>query len=320
MAVYTDIAPEELDALLACYAIGEARSFHGIAEGVENSNFLLRTDQGQFILTVYEKRVDPEDLPFFLGLMDHLSGRDFVCPVPVKAQDGQALQSICGKPAAIVTFLDGRSPRRRTAEKCYGIGRVMAEMHQAGQGFEIRRANALGPAGWRPLFARSQQTGQGLAKALEQEIILELNRLESAWPKDLPAGVIHADLFPDNAFFEGDRVSGIIDFYFACNDLLAYDVSIALNAWCFEPSGEFNITKAKALIDGYHSQRKLSQAEINALPILCSGSALRFYLTRLYDWLNQIEGALVKPHDPGEYLRKSRFHRQLRGPEALGLG
>lgn len=319
MAVYTDIAPEELDAFLAQYAIGRATSFHGIAEGVENSNFLLRTEQGQFILTVYEKRVDPNDLPFFLGLMDHLAARGFACPVPVKTVDGHVLQSIAGKPAAVVTFLEGRSPRRRSVEQCRGVGQAMAAMHRSGIDFATYRANALGPTGWRPLFERCRNSGQGLARDLEREIFAELDCLEERWPADLPAGVIHADLFPDNAFFEGDALTGVIDFYFACNDLLAYDVSIVINAWCFEVSGEFNVTKAKALVAGYRSVRNLTNAEIEAVPLLCRGSALRFYLTRLFDWRNQVEGALVQPHDPGEFLRKLRFHRQVNGPEGLGI-
>lgn len=320
MAVYTDIAPEDLDGFLSRYDIGAAVSFHGIAEGVENSNFRLETHHGQFILTVYEKRVDPADLPFFLGLMEHLSSRGFACPLPVKAQDGNALQSINGKPAAIVTFLQGRSPRRRRAEQCMALGRTLARLHLAGDGFKIGRTNALGPHGWRPLFDRSCQSRPGPAPELQKEIEAELGRLLDQWPQDLPKGVIHADLFPDNVFFDEDRVTGVIDFYFACNDLLAYDLAIVLNAWCFEDRGEFNITKARALVSGYQEVRPLTSQEIEALPILCSGSALRFYLTRLYDWLNQVEGALVQPHDPGEFLRKLRFHRQSRGPEALGLG
>ena len=320
MAVYTDVAPEDLDAFLNLFDIGLATSFHGIAEGVENSNFLLRTTKGQYILTIYEKRVDARDLPFFLGLMDHLAAKDFRCPIPVKAKDGNALQQLCGRPAAIVTFLEGRSPRSRNVAKCGAIGAAMAGLHLAGVDFAILRPNALGKAGWRPLFERGRRSGQGLSRELTLEIMGELRDLEQIWPKGLPSGVIHADLFPDNAFFDGDKVTGVIDFYFACNDLLAYDLAIALNAWCFEPAGEFNITKSRALVEGYQSVRPLLASEIEALPVLCRGSALRFYLTRLYDWLNQIEGALVKPHDPNEYLRKLRFHRQAPGPEALGLG
>lgn len=319
MAVYTDVEPEALGAFLEHYDIGRPMAFHGIAEGVENSNFLLVTNTGRFILTIYEKRVDPTDLPFFLGLMDHLALGGVACPRPVKGLDGEVLRDLCGKPAAIVTFLDGLSPRRRSSAKCRALGSAMASLHQAGRGFALQRTNALGPDGWPRLFAMSRASTAGMAKQLVAEIEGELERIVAAWPAGLPHGVIHADLFPDNAFFDGDSVSGIIDFYFACNDLLAYDVAIAINAWCFEPRGELNVTQAAALLDGYCAVRPMEHDEIAALPVLCSGSALRFYLTRLYDWLNQIEGALVKPHDPGEYLKKLRFHRYVRGPEAYGI-
>ncbi|MFO1037061.1 MAG: homoserine kinase [Geminicoccaceae bacterium] len=319
MAVYTDIGEPDLVALLAAYDLGTLRSFHGIAEGVENSNFALDTTEGRFILTIYEKRVDPADLPFFLGLMRHLAGKGVPCPLPVAGRDGEVLRQLKGKPAALVSFLDGVWPRRWNAERCHALGKALAELHLAGADFTIRRPNALSLEGWARLRDGCRGKADRVEAGLDAEIESELAAMNASWPKDLPAGVIHADLFPDNVFFEGDRVTGVIDFYFACNDLLAYDLAICLNAWCFEVDGSFNITKGRALLDGYQGLRRLEPAELKALPLLARGSALRFMLTRLYDWLHQVEGALVKPKDPREYLTKLRFHRGVRGPEAYGL-
>ncbi|MCB2052710.1 MAG: homoserine kinase [Geminicoccaceae bacterium] len=317
MAVYTAIDEDQLGALLATFDLGEVLALKGIAEGVENSNYFLLTERGRYILTIYEKRVDAADLPFFLGLMDHLSGRGFVCPVPVKDRLGRTLHRLAGKPAAIVSFLDGQSPRALTPQRCRALGRALAALHGAGAGFVPVRPNALSVAAWRPLFEQARRSG--MEDGLEEEISADLDHVERAWPEGLPAGVIHADLFPDNAFFDHDEVSGVIDFYFACNDLLAYDLAICLNAWCFEASGEFNVTKSRALIEGYAAERRLEPAEVAALPVLARGAALRFLLTRLYDWLNRVEGALVSPKDPNEYLRKLRFHRAAGGPQAYGI-
>jgi homoserine kinase type II len=319
MAVYTQPGDAELAALLADYDIGELFGLHGIQEGVENSNFRLDTIQGRFILTIYEKRVDPADLPFFLGLMEHLARAGLPCPLPIHDREGRALRSLRGKPAAIVTFLEGRWPRRITVGRCEALGVALAELHLAGCDFHLRRHNALDLAGWRQLFEGCRGKADVVAPGLEAEIAAELEALAAHWPTDLPRGVIHADLFPDNVFFEGDQVTGVIDFYFACNDLLAYDLAICLNAWCFEQDGAFNITKAKALCDGYRSHRALLPEEVAALPILARGSALRFLMTRLYDWLHHVEGALVRPKDPREYLAKLRFHRAASGPGAYGL-
>jgi homoserine kinase type II len=319
MAVYTDVPPEALHAFLADYDLGAPRSLKGITEGVENSNFLLEAERGRYILTIYEKRVDPADLPFFLGLMEHLARHGLPCPLPVHGRDGAALRRLSGKPAAIVSFLDGHWPRRITVERCGALGEALASLHLAAADFALTRANALSFAGWRALFEGCRGKADAVEPGLEAEIAGELADLAQLWPQGLPAGVIHADLFPDNVFFAGDEVTGIIDFYFACNDLLAYDIAICLNAWCFEHDGSFNVTKAKALLQGYRRRRPLSPAEVAALPVLARGSALRFLMTRLYDWLHQIEGALVKPKDPREYLKKLRFHRAVAGPEAYGL-
>lgn len=319
MAVYTDISEDDLKHFIAAYEAGELLSYKGIAEGVENSNFLLHTSKFPLILTLYEKRVDRNDLPFFLGLMQHLAARGLSCPLPLPRRDGALLGELSGRPAALISFLEGMWLRKPEAKHCREVGRALAAMHLAGEGFEIRRPNALSLAGWRDLWDRSEARADEVEKGLSAEIRGEMSDLEAHWPKDLPSGVIHADLFPDNVFFIGDRLSGLIDFYFACNDLLAYDVSICLNAWCFEKDGAYNITKGKALLEGYQSVRPLSAAEMDALPILARGSALRFFLTRLYDWLTTPAGALVVKKDPLEYLKKLRFHRQVKSPAEYGL-
>ncbi len=319
MAVYTDVPDEELRAFIADYAIGEVISCKGIAEGVENSNFLLRTESGTYILTLYEKRVAPADLPFFIALMEHLAAQGIACPTPVKAKDGAALRQLCGRPAAIVSFLDGMWPRRIRPFHCAGVGGALAQLHLAGAGFPLRRPNNLSVAGWRGLFEACRTRAHEVRPGLAEELGEELDALERCWPQNLPTGVIHADLFPDNVFFRHEAVSGLIDFYFACTDFLAYDLAICLNAWCFETDGSFNVTKAKAMLAGYRARRPLAPEEFGALPLLARGSALRFLLTRLYDWLNHPAGAFVKPKDPLEYLQKLRFHRSVAHPSAYGL-
>ena len=319
MAVYTEIADDDLNAFVAAYDIGGVLSCKGIAEGVENSNFLLVTEQASFILTLYEKRVNPDDLPFFLGLTEHLAARGVACPVPVRARDGEVLRELSGRPAAVVTFLTGMWPKRVQNHHCEGLGTAMAEMHVAGADFTLSRANALSVASWRPLLDACEGRGEEIKPGITAELSRELDALERDWPTDLPAGVIHADLFPDNVFFRGEKLSGLIDFYFACNDQFAYDLAICLNAWCFERDGEFNATKARRMMRAYHKVRPLNADEMQALPLLARGAAMRFLLTRLYDWLNTPENALVTPKNPLEYLHKLRFHQAVSGPGAYGL-
>ena len=319
MAVYTDVSAEDLADFLADYALGELLSYKGIAEGVENSNFLVHTTRGYFILTLYEKRVAPEDLPFFLALMEHLASRGITCPQPVKNQKGDMLGFVAGRPAALVTFLDGMWIRRPAANHCAALGEALARLHLAGADFPLRRRNALSADGWRPLYVASAAGADTVQPGLREAIEKELTLLEGAWPSGLPEGVIHADLFPDNVFFLGDRLSGLIDFYFACTDTLAYDVAICLNAWCFEPDHSYNVTKGRALLQGYVGARPLSLEERVALPLLARGAALRFLLTRLVDWLNVPPGALVRPKDPLEYFRKLRFHQAVTGVRDYGI-
>jgi homoserine kinase type II len=319
MAVYTQVSDDELADFVASYGLGALLSYKGIAEGVENTNYLVHTEKGPFLLTLYEKRVAERDLPFFLGLMEHLAKAGLNCPTPVHDAQGRMLRTLAGKPAALVTFLEGVWIRRPQPRHCGALGQAMASLHLAGQGFALARPNALGVAGWRPLYerfrARADEIAPGLAATIEQE----LDQLEASWAADLPQGIIHADLFPDNAFFLGDRLSGLIDFYFACNDALAYDVAIALNAWCFESDHSFNMTKGQALLKGYQSVRRLLPAEADALPLLARGAALRFLLTRAYDWLHTDATALVSRKDPLEYLRRLKFHRSIRSASEYGL-
>ncbi|WP_413711105.1 homoserine kinase [Rhizobium sp. Rhizsp82] len=319
MAVYTDISEDDLKWFLTEYETGELLSYKGIAEGVENSNFLLHTSKDPLILTLYEKRVEKSDLPFFLGLMHHLAARGLSCPLPLPRRDGALLGRLSDRPAALISFLEGMWLRKPEAKHCREVGKALAQMHIAGEGFELKRPNALSIDGWKTLWEKSEARADEVEKGMSDEVRAEMDFLSAYWPKDLPSGVIHADLFPDNVFFLGDTLSGLIDFYFACNDLLAYDVSICLNAWCFEKDGAYNITKGTAFLDAYQSVRPLSEAERTALPILARGSALRFFLTRLYDWLTTPEGAMVTKKDPLEYLRKLRFHRQIKSAAEYGL-
>jgi homoserine kinase type II len=309
VAVYTDITDSELETFLADFDLGEPESCKGIAEGVENSNFLVETDRGRFILTIYERRVREEDLPYFLGLMQWLARRGYPCAEPMAARDGRLIRQIRGKPAALVGFMNGLSVRRPAAAHCREAGEGMAWLHQAAEGFAGRRVNDLGQHAWAGMFASLGGAAEGLKPGLSAVIQRDLATLEALWPRGLPSGTIHADLFPDNVFFQHGRFAAAIDFYFACDDALAYDIAVALNAWCFEPDGSFNITLAQAFLNGYERRRPLSPEEREALPVLAWGAAMRFFLTRLNDWGSTPAGALVRPKDPLEYERKLAVHR-----------
>jgi homoserine kinase type II len=319
LAVYTDVVAEDLAAFLAGYDVGDLLAYKGIAEGVENSNFLVHTSRGYFILTLYEKRVAAKDLPFFLALMEHLHARGITCPQPVKNRKSEVLGRVAGRPAAMITFLDGMWIRRPSPGHCAALGEALAKLHLAGLDFKKRRANALSVAEWRLLYEHCRQRANELHRDLEHFLAAELSHLETAWPRELPHGVIHADLFPDNVFFLGNRLSGLIDFYFACTDALAYDVAICLNAWCFETDHSYNVTKGKSLLHAYAQVRPLSQNEREALPLLARGAAMRFLLTRLVDWFDVPPGALVRPKDPLEYYRKLRFHQTVRSARDYGI-
>jgi homoserine kinase type II len=325
MAVYTEVSDDELRDFIGEYDIGEVVSIKGIAEGVENSNYLLQTVSDpdappqNYILTLYEKRVRPEELPYFLGLMDHLANGGFSCPTPIHGRDGAALRELSGRPAAIVSFLSGMWPRKVTPQHCAELGASMARLHLAGADFRGHRDNNMSVSGWEELVSATQERADEVVPGLSDTIVNELAHIRLSWPSNLPQGVIHADLFPDNVFFLGSRLSGLIDFYFACNDALAYDIAICINAWCFESDASLNITKARALLRSYASVRNLSRDEYDALPRLARGAALRFLLTRLYDWLNHDEAAFVRPKDPRQFLDRLRFHQQVNGPGAYGI-
>lgn len=318
MAVYTEISDGDLTRFMADYDLWAVRSCKGIAEGVENSNFLIGTERGSYFLTLYEKRVNPRDLPFFLELLEHLARRGVSCPTPIRGRDGRALRRLCDRPAALVSFLDGLSPHDILVGHCAGIGTALAQLHQAGASFPMTRPNDLSVTGWPALIDATRDKADSVMVGLADELNREMADLATFWPTGLPTGICHADLFPDNVLFRDNQVSGLIDFYFACTDSLAYDLAICINAWCFEPDFDWNPEKGRALIAAYDAIRPLTENERRALPVLARGGALRFLLTRLYDWLNRAPGALVRPKDPLEYLAKLRFHRDRGGDGAFG--
>jgi homoserine kinase type II len=319
MAVYTEVTDEALEAFLSLYDLGGLVSYRGIAEGVENSNYTLKTTQGDFILTLYEKRVNTDDLPYFLGLMEHLSAHGLTCPLPVRARGGANLNPLSGKIAAITTFLPGVWPRRVGLEHCAPLGAALAKLHLAGSGFTTTRPNSLGPDSWPPLLAKCGAGANDVQPGIAEELNAWLPGIVTGWPTDLPKGQIHADLFPDNVFFLDQQLSGLIDFYFACTDFYAYDIAICLNAWCFERDFSFNVSRSRALLKAYDEVRPLSAPERAALPVLAQGAAMRFLLTRLYDWLNTQAGALVTPKDPLDYYRRLRFHLTAQNEHAYGI-
>ena len=319
MAVYTKISKEEVVAFLKTYDVGTFEALHGIKQGVENTNYRLITSQAQYILTLYEKRTHRDDLPFFLGLMEHVAKKGIPAPLPIRDHEGALLGELAGRPAALISFLSGQMSPRIKTEECFELGKGLASFHKAASDFPLHRSNSLSLKGWQTILdeclSRADEVEPGLAHKLEKE----MNYLNTHWPKGLPFGIIHADMFCDNVFFNGPKLCGIIDFYFACEDFLAYDLAICLNAWCFENNKSFNITKAAALIRGYNQVKPLTEEELVALPLLARGSALRFHLTRLYDWLNQVPGALVRPKNPMEYWVRLKFHQGIQDVSAYGL-
>lgn len=326
MAVYTQLTNEQIGELLdAEYAVGTLDFAVGIAQGVENTNYLIVVKdtlgaEEKYILTLYEKRVNPADLPFFLDLLKHVATQGVACPRPIPRKDGKLYGEFAGKQASLVSFLHGKSRTIIKNPHAASVGGILGQLHRATEGYHGTRANALSLEGWQKLYAKIEGKLDSIQPGLEQLVKGELaHMVQNFKANSLPQGVIHADLFPDNVFFEGDEVSGIIDFYFACNDALAYDVAITLNAWCFEQKGEFSPTKSKLLLSNYQKQRPLSAAEIQAFPTLLRGAALRFLLTRAHDWIHRDPNALVRPHDPLEYASKLRFHQQVTNVSEYGL-
>ena len=317
MAVYTHVSSEDLSLFLKDYEIGELKEFEGISEGVENTNYKLKTEKNSFILTIYEDRVEKKDIPFFLEYMFYLSSNGIKCPLPLR-NNNNFFAEILGKPASVLTFLDGKSTLSVTKEQTYQLGLILGKIHNISINLEIKRENPLGLDSFPNLIKNSKSTAETFSKDLSINMLEEYNRIKSNWPEGLPKGIIHADLFPDNILFHEGQISGVIDFSFSCNDFLSYDLSICINAWCFK-DGEFDISLSRNLLKGYQKERKLSNAEIEKLPILCSGSALRFLLTRLVDWRVNDENAMVTPKNPNEFIKILDFHKDINNPEEYGI-
>ncbi|MFZ5618580.1 MAG: homoserine kinase [Pseudomonadota bacterium] len=307
MAVYTHVGEDDLRRLLDDFDIGELISFAGVEQGVENTNYFLTTTGGRFILTLFEKRVAEKDLPFFMAAMAHLA-RGAPAPKPAPDRKGAIFKTVCGRPAVIISFLEGRQRMTPSPDECRSVGDLNARLHLAADGFALRRDNNLSLEGWKALAGGCAAGADSCAPGLGDLIADEISFLSAAWPKDLPFGLVHADLFPDNVFFHDGRISGVIDFYFACTDYFAYDLSITTNAWASR-GGRWSEPHAKALIEGYDSVRPLSPSERAAMPTLLRGASIRILLTRLHDWLHQVDGALVAVKDPLEYRDLLEFHR-----------
>ena len=312
MAVYTKLEHQEVRQFLEQYNINNFKDYKGITEGVENTNYLIKTSEQDYILTIYEKRVDENDLPFFIKLLSSLSDNRFPCPKPIANKNNEKINKIKNKNAALVTFLNGQSKNKITSEECFEIGKITAQLHEITKKFDINRKNNLSIENWESIFEKTIKQKIDLDESIIKKTKNYLNFLKDKWPKNLPQGIIHADLFPDNIFFTNNKVSGIIDFYFACNDFFAYEIAICINSLCFDNNSTFNMTKAKNLIDGYTSIRTLSEDEKKYLPILSMGAAMRFFLTRLYDFYHTDNKADVKIKDPFEYLKKIEFHSTIK--------
>ena len=315
MAVYTKLSENNLKDFFSKYNLGKLLKFKGIQEGIENSNYFVKTDSGKFILTVYEKRVEEKDLPFFMGLMKNIFNENFPSPEPIINKNGNYITEIFGKKAAVVSFLEGTSKKNLTPGNCHEVGIYTAKLHMITKNLNIKRTNRLSVNSWRLIYRKIQRDCSKIYPDLTKIIERNLEIIEDKWPKNIPRGIIHADLFPDNIFFKGSKLTGIIDFYFSCYDFYALEIAICLNALCFEGKNEnlsFNVTKAKKFIDGYSSIRKLTEEEKESLKILCHGAAMRFLLTRVFDYLNLTEDALVKIKDPVEYLKRLEFHNSVK--------
>lgn len=311
MAVYTHVPTEMLEAFLAEFDIGHLLSAKGIAEGVENSNYLIETERGRYILTLYEKRVKVEDLPYFLGLTGHLADANLPVPRPIPNRRGETLHTLAGRPACLIEFLKGVSVNEPTAEHCRSVGAALAKVHQVAASFPLSRPNDLSVEGWRRLAAAVRSDADTIAPGLRAQIDNALADISAAWPSGLPSGPIHADLFPDNVLVIDTEVTGLIDFYFAANDAWAYDLAVCLNAWSFSADGtEYHADLTAAFLAGYESVRPLTAPEREALPLLCQGASLRFLLTRAYDWLNTPADAIVTRKDPLAYARRLAFFQE----------
>ncbi len=311
MAVYTQITEDTLKTALAKFDLGALVAFEGIAEGVENTNYRLTTDKGSYVLTLIEKRADPEELPFYTGFMEHLRQRGIPTAAVLQDKEGRGIFTLNGKPALITKFLDGAWPREIYVHHCQQVGEMLAAMHKGGRDFNMKRRNTMAFPAWRSLIHACADRADELEPGLFQLLDAELDYLEKHWPKFLPKGAVHADLFPDNVFFEDEKISGVIDFYFACWDVMAYDLMLAFNPWCFDWKGDLDPARAKSFLESYNHARPLSKNELKALPLFGRAAAVRIIATRLYDWLNPVEGALVRAKDPLEHVKILRFHQKV---------
>ena len=315
MAVYTRLSENELDEFFSKYNLGKLLNYKEIKEGIENTNYLIQAEKGKFILTLYEKRIDEKDLPFFMSLMRNLFDKKFPSPEPIINKNGNYISEILGKKAAVVSFLDGSSKINLTPKNCYEIGMYTAKLHLITKGLAGKRENKLSVNSWRKIYNRVKKDCSKIHPNLAAVVEKNLDEIEKNWPNKIPSGIIHADLFPDNIFFKNNKLTGIIDFYFSCNDFYAFEIAVCLNALCFEGKKEnlsFNVTKAKKFIDGYSKIRSLSEDEKKFMKILCQGAAVRFLLTRVFDYINLTEGAIVKIKDPIEYLKRLEFHNSVK--------
>ena len=318
MAVYTKLDKKDIEKILSNYSIGKLKYFKGIQEGIENTNYYLLVEEKKYILTIYEKRVDPKDLPFFSELMTGLDKKNYKCPVPLANSENKTISNYKGKKLMIVSFLEGKAKQVLTPNDCKQVGIEVAKMHEITKSFKIKRNNNLSVKSWRSLFNAIKNQCTKINKDLPKLIETNLIDVENNWPKNLPSGIIHADLFSDNIFFQNGRFNGIIDFYFSCNDFYSFEIAICFNALCFDGEKNnlsFNVTKAKNFIDGYSAIRKLSDKEKESIKVLSQGAALRFLLTRVFDALNTVEGAIVKVKDPIEYLKRLEFHKNSKSFE-----
>ena len=318
MAVYTKLNQIQIEEILSNYNLGELESFKGIEEGIENTNYFLAVNKKKFILTLYEKRVKSDDLPFFSDLMSSLNKSSFKCPAPISNKKNKTITDFNGKKLMIVSFLEGSAKQNLSPANCKSIGTEIAKMHDLTKNFKLKRHNDLSVKSWRKLFDSVKDKCTKIHKDLPKLIEENLNDVEKNWPKNLPSGIIHADLFHDNIFFIQDKFSGVIDFYFSCDDFFAFEIAICFNALCFDglkSNLSFNVTKAKNFVDGYTSVRKLTHEEIGSIKVLSQGAALRFLLTRVFDTLNAVDGAIVKIKDPIEYLKRLEFHKNAKNHE-----
>ncbi len=318
MAVYTDISQNDLDQFLSLYNMEDVNSFEGIRNGVSNSNYLLFGKKNKYILTIFEEMTNDRDLPYFFQLMNHLNSKNIMCPKIIKDKSNNFSNILQGKQAAISSFLEGKSIEHIKPSHCAELGTMVAKFHNASNELKIYRENDLGVKKLETIIDSIEKISEKLNPSVMDIIHSEHEYLKNI-TFDIPSGIIHADLFPDNIFFNKNKLSGIIDFYFACNDFYAYEIATCLNAWCFEQNNEFNISKAKALLSNYNLHKKFSSEELECLPLLARASALRYLLTRLMDFHTRQDSELIIKKDPDEYLKKLKFHQSVDKSSEYGL-